>query len=75
MDKPCKYNMKPMEEFVTEDIHPDRLSELLDEVSFDYTLRYFYENDNCPPFKDAAENLYLLRELRDIFRKMTVKEE
>lgn len=70
-----KRNMQPMEEFVTKDIAPEDMAEVLDEVSFDYARRWLMDEENCPPFTDASNNLYLLRELRDVFRQMTVKEE
>lgn len=70
-----KRNMQPMEAFVTKEIAPEDMAEVLDEVSFDYAHRWMMDDENCPPFKGQMDNLYLLRELRDVFRQMTVKEE
>lgn len=68
-------NMQPMEDFVSSEIFPEEMARVLDEVAYEYTCRWLMDTESCPPFKQEADNLYLLRLLRDTFRQMTVKEE
>lgn len=60
-------NMEPMVAFLTDAVHPDEMSEIIDEVLFDYIYGKIEQAESGEVTKKVNQNIMLLRELRDVF--------
>lgn len=60
-------NLDPLIEYLTGEIETDDLSDLLDDLIFDYTIMFFrlYELDRVSLRGDPEEYVYYLIRLRD----------
>lgn len=67
MDNP---NIMPMIKFVTDEVSSGEMSDLIDEVLFDYAIHKLEEGLNDKGAQQAAQKMYLLRQLRDVFAEM-----
>ena len=73
MSKP-QYDLAPVQELI-DDIDPGWLSRIIDEISFEYSRYLLLDPERCGTDREAAEQLYYLRELRNAIRQVKEKEE
>jgi hypothetical protein len=64
-------NLAPVQELLTNTADPQAIAQMLDEIAFDYacTLVVLKQSpQNTGPGAQAAEQLWLLHQLRNVFR-------
>lgn len=69
-----KLNLEPLEKYLTEDITPEQLASVLDELFYDYSqiIIFMYETLDEPfqyIHEESSNFLYHLKALRDVLKK------
>lgn len=67
-------NFDELKEFLSRDITPSQLSEILDDTMFSLVTLYGHTNDESVSNTQLSEYYYFLKNLRDIFSRMQKKQ-